>query len=128
MTMYFQECSEPPPSVDPIHTAMLTVDATASSSTLSSIDDSVDKYLPEPQSFKAVHKLNNDIQFTWLHAINMEIKILIDHDTFILGQELHIDEFIIPIKYVLKTKQSATGNFRNSKLALLPLALWKNEK
>ncbi len=64
MTIYFQECSEPPPPVDPIHTAMLTIDTTASSSTHSSIDDSVDKYLPEPQSCKAVLKLNDDIQFT----------------------------------------------------------------
>jgi hypothetical protein len=29
MTVYFQECAESPPSVDPIHTAMLTIDATA---------------------------------------------------------------------------------------------------
>jgi hypothetical protein len=29
MTIYFQECSEPPPSVDPVHTAMLTIDTTA---------------------------------------------------------------------------------------------------
>ncbi len=53
MTLYFQECSESPPSVDPIHTVMLIVDATA----LSSDDKMVDKYLPEPQSFKAVLNL-----------------------------------------------------------------------
>jgi hypothetical protein len=44
MTLYFQECAESLPSVDPIHTAMLAVDA----STTSPTDDPVDKYLPEP--------------------------------------------------------------------------------
>jgi hypothetical protein len=32
MTLYFQECDESPPSVGPIHTAMLTINATALSS------------------------------------------------------------------------------------------------
>ena len=109
MTIYFQECSEPPPSVDPIHTAMLTIDTTASSSTHSSIDDSEDKYLPELQSFKAVLKLNDDIKFTWLHAINMEFKTLNDHNTFVLGQEPCKNKLIIPIKQVLKIKQTETG-------------------
>jgi hypothetical protein len=54
MTLYFQECAESPPSVDPIHTAMLTINAIA----LSSNEEPVDKYLPELQSFKAVLKLN----------------------------------------------------------------------
>jgi hypothetical protein len=75
MTLYLQECAESPPSVHPIHTAMLTIDATASSSN----DEPVDKYLPEPQSFKAVLKLDNDVRNTWIHAIKMEIKNLIDH-------------------------------------------------
>jgi hypothetical protein len=88
---------------------MLTIDATASSSTHSSIDDSVDKYLPEPQSFKAVLKLNDDIQFTWLHAINMEFKSLNDHDTFELGQEPDKNKLIIPFKQVLKNKHTPTG-------------------
>jgi hypothetical protein len=106
MTIYFQECSEPPPSVDPIHTVMLTIDTTASSSTHSSIDDSEDKYLPELQSFKAVLKLNDDIKFTWLHAINMEFKTLNDHNTFVLGQETCKNKLIIPVKQGLKTQQT----------------------
>jgi hypothetical protein len=57
MALYFQECADSPPSVDPIHTAMLTIDATA----LSSNDKPVDKYLPEPQSFKSVLKLDNGV-------------------------------------------------------------------
>jgi len=119
MTLYFQECAESPPSVDPIHTAMLTIDATASSSN----DEPVDKYLPEPQSFKAVLKLDDDVRNAWLHAIKMEIKNLIDHDTFILGETPRKDELIIPVKLVLKAKQTASG-----KLALLPEATWKNEE
>jgi hypothetical protein len=39
MTLYFQECTVSPSSVDPIHTAMLTINATA----LSSNDNPVDK-------------------------------------------------------------------------------------
>jgi hypothetical protein len=53
MTLYFQECAESPPSVDPVHTAMSTIDATA----IFSNDKLADKYLPEPQSFKAVLNL-----------------------------------------------------------------------
>jgi hypothetical protein len=50
MTVYFQECAKSPPSVDPIHTAMLSINATASASD----DKPVEKYIPELQSFKAV--------------------------------------------------------------------------
>jgi hypothetical protein len=57
MTLYFQDCAESPPSVDPIHTAMLANDAT----TLSSNDELFDKHLPEMQSLKAVLKLDNDV-------------------------------------------------------------------
>ena len=64
---------------------MLAIDATASSST----DETVDKYLPEPQSFRAVLKLDNDICNTWLHAICMEIKNLFDHNTFKLEEQPH---------------------------------------
>ncbi|KAI2497623.1 hypothetical protein MHU86_16872 [Fragilaria crotonensis] len=121
MTLYFQECAESLPSVDPIHTAMLAVDA----STTSPTDDPVDKYLPEPQSFKAVLKLDDDVRNAWLHAIRMEIKNLIDHDTFILGEQPRKDELIIPVKLVLKAKQTATGKLENLKLALSPVATWK---
>jgi hypothetical protein len=81
MTLYIQECAEPPPTIDPIQTAMLTLDASATTDSFSS-DDSVDKYLQEPQSFNAVLKLDDDIRSAWLHAIKMEIKNLIDHKTF----------------------------------------------
>jgi hypothetical protein len=52
---------------------MLTIDATA----LSTNDKPVDKYLPEPQSFNAVLKLDDDVRSAWLHAIKMEIKNLL---------------------------------------------------
>ena len=115
MTLYFQECAESPPSVDPIHTAMLTIDATASSSN----DEPVDKYLPEPQSFKAVLKLDDDVRNAWLHAIKMEIKNLIDHDTFILGETPRKDELIIPVKLVLKAKQTASGKLEKLKARIV---------
>jgi hypothetical protein len=71
--------------------------------------DSVEKYLPEPQSLKAVLKLDDNVCIAWLHAIRMEIKNLIDHCTFILGETPHKNEVIIPVKLVLKAKQTATG-------------------
>ena len=110
MTLYFQECAEFSPSFDPIHTAMFTIDATA----LSSNDKPVDKYLPELQSFKAALKLDHDIQNAWLHAIKMEIENLIDHNTFILGTPRK-DELIIPVRLVLKAKQTASGKLEKLK-------------
>jgi hypothetical protein len=112
MTLFFQECAESPPSVDPIHTAMLTTTAT----TLSSKDKMVDKYLPaEPQSFKAVLKLDDDVRNAWKHAIKMDIKNLIDHNTFMLGKTPRKDELIIPVKLVLKAKQTASGTLEKLK-------------
>ncbi|KAI2509894.1 hypothetical protein MHU86_4459 [Fragilaria crotonensis] len=49
----------------------------------------------------------------------MEIKNLIDHDTFILGQTPHKDELIIPVKLVLKAKQTATGKLDKLKARLV---------
>ena len=69
MTLYFQ-CAESPPSDDPIHTAMLVIAATA----LSTNDKLENKYLPEPQSFKAVLKLDNDVRNACLHAIKWKSK------------------------------------------------------
>ena len=118
MTLYFQECAESLPTIDPIQTAMLTLDASAT--TVSSPrDDSVDKYLPEPQSFKAVLKLDDDIRSAWLHAIKMEIKNLIDHKTFVLGVKPRKDELIIPVKLVLKAKQTASGKLDKLKARIV---------
>jgi hypothetical protein len=124
MTLYFQECAESPPSVDPIHNAMLTIDATASSSN----DKPVDKYLPEPQSFKAVLQLDDDVRNTWLHAIKMEIKNLIDHNTFILGKTPHKDELIIPVKLVLKAKQTASGKLEKLKGCIVAQGSMEKQK
>jgi hypothetical protein len=94
--------------MDPIHSAMMTVENT-SPTPHTNPTDSVEKYLPEPQSLKAVLKLDDDVRTAWLHAIRMEIKNLIDHRTFILGETPHKNELIIPVKLVLKAKQTATG-------------------
>ena len=115
MTLYFQECAKSPPSVDNIHTAMLAIDATASSST----GETVDKYLPEPQSFRAVLKLDDNVRNAWLHTIHMEIKNLIDHNTFILEEQPRKNELIIPVKLVLKAKQTATGKLEKLKACLV---------
>jgi hypothetical protein len=52
MTIYFQECNEDLPTMDPIHSAMMTVDNTSPNQHTSPMD-SVEKYLPEPQSLQA---------------------------------------------------------------------------
>jgi hypothetical protein len=79
----------------------------------------VDKYHPEPQSFKAVLKLLNDICNAWLHAIKMEIINLINHNTFILGKTPRKDELIMPVKYVKKAKQTASGKLENLKACIV---------
>jgi Reverse transcriptase (RNA-dependent DNA polymerase) len=99
---------------------MLTIDnSTATTSDDFPRDDPVDKYLPEPQSLKAVLKLDDDVRSAWLHAIRMEIKNLVDHDTFILGKQPRKDELIVPVKLVLKAKQTATGKLDKLKARLV---------
>ncbi|KAI2491680.1 hypothetical protein MHU86_22888 [Fragilaria crotonensis] len=119
MTIYFQECNEDLPTIDPIHSAMMTIDNSPSNNPQANPQEPVDKYLPEPQSLKAVLKLDDNVRNAWLHAIKMEIKNLIDHDTFILGQTPHKDELIIPVKLVLKAKQTATGKLDKLKARLV---------
>ena len=48
----------------------------------------------------------------------MEIKNLIDHKTFILGEQSRKEELIIPVKLVLKAKQTATGSLDKLKARL----------
>ncbi len=125
MTLYFQECAETPPSVDPIIAAMLAVDATAAST--DPTDDPVDKYLPEPQSLKAVLKLDDDVRTAWLHAIKMEIKNLIDHNTFTLGNNPEKMNSSSLSNLSSKPNKLHLANLINLKLELSPVATWKNE-
>ena len=90
---------------------MLTINATA----LSSYDKPVDKYLPELQSFKAVLKLDDDVRNARLHAIKTEIKNLINHNTFMFDKTPRKDKLIIPVKLVLKAKQTASGKLEKLK-------------
>ena len=108
-----------PPTFDPILTAMLTLDASATTTASPPNNEPVDKYLPEPQSFKAVLKLDDDICSAWLHAIKVEIKNLIDHNTFILGEQPQKHEPIIPVKLVLKAKQTASGKLDKLKACIV---------
>jgi hypothetical protein len=114
MTIYFQECNEDLPTMDPIHSAMMTVDNTLPNPHTNPMD-AVEKYLHEPQSLKAALKLDDNVCTARLHAIRMEIKNLIDHRTFILGKNPHKNKIIIPIKLVLKAKQTATGKLEKLK-------------
>jgi hypothetical protein len=120
MAIFVQECDEHLPSIeDPIQPAMMTIENPPSTTDDFPRDDPVDNYLPEPQSLKAALKLDDDIQSAWLHAIHMEIKNLIDHNTFILGKQPRKDELVIPIKLVLKAKQKAIGTLDKLKARLV---------
>jgi hypothetical protein len=67
MTIYFQECNEDLPTIDPIHSAMMTIDNSPSNNSQANPQEPVDKYLPEPQSLKAVLKLDDHVRNAWLH-------------------------------------------------------------
>ncbi len=49
----------------------------------------------------------------------MEIINLFDHNTFILGKTPRKDELIIPIKLVLKAKQTASGKLKKVKARIV---------
>ncbi len=51
--------------MDPIHSAMMTVDSTSTNLHTNPMD-SVEKYLPEPQSLKAVLILDDHVCTAWL--------------------------------------------------------------
>jgi hypothetical protein len=59
--------------MDPIHSAMMTTVDSTSTNLHTNPMDSVEKYLPEPQSLKAVLNLDDNVCTTWLHAICMEM-------------------------------------------------------
>ena len=127
MALYFQECNErPPPSVDPFQAAMLTIDNPTPTSDDSPRDEPVDKYLQEHQSLKAVLKLDDDIRSAWLHAICMKIKNLVDHDTLFSANNLaRMNSLSLSNLFETPHKQHL-ALLTNSKLALLPVATWKN--
>ena len=118
MTIFFQECNKDIPSIDPTHSAMMTIDNTSANPQTKCMH-TVDKYLPELQSMKAVLNLEDNIRNAWLHAIRMEIKNLIDHETFTLGKTLHTNELIIPVKVGLKAKQTSIGKLDKLKACLV---------
>jgi hypothetical protein len=112
----FSDCYEWAPITDPNQMALAAID-----SSLSKINEQADihKYLPEPQSFKAVLQLDPAIRKAWLHAIHLEIKNLIDNKTFIQHIEPNKGELVTPVKLVLKAKQTATGNLDKLKARLV---------
>lgn len=110
----FQICNEPSPSLDPCSYALAALDEAVATPNLS-----LDKYLPEPQSFKAVLRLDDDIRHAWLHAIYLELKNLIDNKTFELNKNPLKSELVIPVKLVLKAKQTASGHLDKLKARIV---------
>ena len=74
------------------------------------------KIIFRPKKFA---KDNSTSESAWLHAIKMEIKNLIDHKTFVLGVKPRKDELIIPVKLVLKAKQTASGKLDKLKARIV---------
>jgi hypothetical protein len=91
---------------------MMTVDSTSTNPNTNPID-SVEKYLPEPQYLKAVLKLDDDVCTAWLNAIQMAIKMLIDHCTFILGETPHKIKLIILVNLSSKPGKLPLANSKN---------------
>ncbi|KAI2505258.1 hypothetical protein MHU86_9160 [Fragilaria crotonensis] len=123
MTLYFQECNEDPPSIDPIHTAMLTID----NATISQEEpaEPVDKYLPEPQSLKAVLKLDDDIRSAWLHAIawKSRISLIMAHSSL---DKLHPKLTLSFLSNLFsKPNKQQLANLK-LKARLVPEATWRN--
>jgi hypothetical protein len=70
----------------------------------------VSMYLPEPQTFRAVLGLPEELRKAWLHATLVEIKNLIDKETFSLDDCPQPNEQVLPTKLVYKAKQTSKGN------------------
>ena len=111
----FAACNERSPEEEP-GTALAAID-----STLAQLNEAeeIAKYLPEPQSFKAILKCDPDIKKAWLHSIFLEIKNLIDNNTFILDVKPNKGELITPVKLVNKAKQAASGELDKLKSRLV---------
>jgi hypothetical protein len=113
----FRLCSEEIPSDDQVFLALSAIDNTVSRRHQEKI--SINKYLPEPQSLKAVLRLDEAIRRAWLHAILLELKNLIDNKTFILNERPEKGELVVPVKLVLKAKQTATGHLEKLKARIV---------
>jgi hypothetical protein len=113
----FRLCNEEIPSDDQVFLALSAIDNTVSGRHQEKI--SINKYLPEPQSLKAVLRLDEAIRRAWLHAILLELKNLIDNKTFILNERPEKGELVVPVKLVLKAKQTATGHLEKLKARIV---------
>jgi hypothetical protein len=86
--------------------------------------DSVEKYLPEPQSLKAVLKLDDDVCTAWLHTIYMEIKNLIKRCNFMAKLHTRMNSSFLLLN--LKPNKLPPANSRNGKLAMSLVATSRN--
>jgi hypothetical protein len=101
---------------DPKEMALAVIEL-SSSKVNTQID--IDQYLPEPQSFTAVLRLYPAIRKAWLHAIQLEVKNLIENESFIQDIKANKGELVTPVKLVLKAKQTATGKLDKLKARLV---------
>jgi hypothetical protein len=77
VTQDFKQTNEMQPQFDGLQMAMSTVQQTEL--------HPISMYLPEPQTFKAVLELPEELKKAWLHATFIKLKNLIDKETFSLN-------------------------------------------
>lgn len=107
-----RECDEISPSLDPLQTAMLAAIIDNVSQPDQDDEEPIDKYLPEPQSFKAVLHLDQDLRNAWLfHSVFEELKNLIDTgSTFILGESQDLMNLSCAHQTSIKSKANSSGD------------------
>ena len=80
----------------------------------------IERYLPEPLSFKAVMQCDPIERRGWLKAITSELKnLIIDNKTFIIPTEIPPGAKVIPTKLILKAKPTAQGTLEKLKARIV---------
>lgn len=78
----------------------------------------VSLFLPEPQSFKAILSLPQELRDLWLAAMRSEIENLINNDTFEIIQP-NKGEQVLPTKPVQKAKSKSDGSLEKLKCRIV---------
>ena len=99
------------------HPTFLALETLAEAETKNS---PIERYLPEPLSFKAVMQCDPIERRGWLKAITSELKnLIIDNKTFIIPKEVPPGAKVIPTKLILKAKPTAQGTLEKLKARIV---------
>ena len=78
----------------------------------------VSNFIPEPRKFSEVKKISYNIKKPWLKATLKEINILINNQTFLIGDQDE-DELVTPCMDVYKAKIQSDGSIDKLKLRIV---------